>query len=913
MLRTRKASTFTTTTLDAPMLIRVLEYTREDLSKIEGEDGDLMLHFLADELLSQPGPIGVDRYPEIIDTSEHNFQISKGKPQVPKETSKEPGSGGLFTETQVGERARKGALWAAYDLFQWNKHKADSALCTDRYDALGIPEPNPKTMCKGHCEGTGMVPVDKDNMEEPWHTLWLEAEAEEPTDDGWHFVTCPDCMGTRLAPVRAASIEYERLKAYTKLQNYGSALFVDGILPYGKFKQEIISRPYLAETLLPQATEQTGWDEDKLLHKVYENAKSKVKVLRKKYELPGIVDKAVEAYHSGEGGASWYSGAHIALQQVFGPDADIMADFIAATSPGTRPSENLLHALQAYRQYKEGEPFKGVGSHYGDRGVVGNLYRAVSGEPLSGLKVWNFSRALKGDKDAVVVDMWMARIFLGKSEVKVDGEYLFVEQLIREVAHRLKKEAAEVTPQDVQALAKQGLFSDYPDVQARIWYGVNKKPQSYPETLYTRIQEHKTKNPEFWAPYLEKAQSYAPQQAVASKSGVPMLHRAGVAEKWKYVVTPYDLLEGVKDAEVNILDYSGDYPGEYDHSDASRFTEAWWDVITYSLNNFHKERHLLGEKDASGGFEDEVRYFIKERADKEGFDRLVKSLPKEIYDEYFDLATYAPAYGMEKIQVGWKKPKALDKIILDLETEGKYPDIVETLKAAREGYELVYGPGTDMLLSFIRHERVKPPKTVTPRRGADTQMYAIYGTQRSGVPYMVAGPMPETEAINLLAKNRNGWSEQGYENLTVKPYEAPQGPRTGTKRSRPMSPTPQKSLAALKAHKASSTIERETEEEQQAGHRYNPGLVLVHNNLRIPIGAGTSDRVRVFEEAGMLYVLSTNTGLGYIGLDAFDANTGEEQGGLFLQNDWDVEEIVGKGWEDLSDEELVERLKSFLD
>ena len=67
---------------------------------------------------------------------------------------------------------------------------------TDRYRALGIPYPEPATMCLGQCEGTGWVPIIKDDMEEPFRTLWLEAEANEPADNGWHFVKCPDCNGS---------------------------------------------------------------------------------------------------------------------------------------------------------------------------------------------------------------------------------------------------------------------------------------------------------------------------------------------------------------------------------------------------------------------------------------------------------------------------------------------------------------------------------------------------------------------------------------------------------------------------------------------------------------------------------------------------------------------------------------------
>ena len=68
----------------------------------------------------------------------------------------------------------------------------------DRYSALGIPSPAPETMCKGQCEGTGAVPIKQDDLEEPFRTLWLEAEEKEVSGDGWHFVTCPDCKGTGL-------------------------------------------------------------------------------------------------------------------------------------------------------------------------------------------------------------------------------------------------------------------------------------------------------------------------------------------------------------------------------------------------------------------------------------------------------------------------------------------------------------------------------------------------------------------------------------------------------------------------------------------------------------------------------------------------------------------------------------------
>ncbi|CAK0743134.1 hypothetical protein CCP1ISM_160014 [Azospirillaceae bacterium] len=85
---------------------------------------------------------------------------------------------------------------------------------TDRYDALGIKRPDPSRVCKGHCEGTGFFPsfnpefkfpddgkshlslTDKTPLEPAILALWQAAEVENPTDDGWHFIECPDCKGS---------------------------------------------------------------------------------------------------------------------------------------------------------------------------------------------------------------------------------------------------------------------------------------------------------------------------------------------------------------------------------------------------------------------------------------------------------------------------------------------------------------------------------------------------------------------------------------------------------------------------------------------------------------------------------------------------------------------------------------------
>jgi len=52
-----------------------------------------------------------------------------------------------------------------------------------------------QTICR-KCEDTGSIPVYQGEPEEPWRTLWIQAELKEPSKDGWHLVKCSDCNGT---------------------------------------------------------------------------------------------------------------------------------------------------------------------------------------------------------------------------------------------------------------------------------------------------------------------------------------------------------------------------------------------------------------------------------------------------------------------------------------------------------------------------------------------------------------------------------------------------------------------------------------------------------------------------------------------------------------------------------------------
>jgi hypothetical protein len=73
---------------------------------------------------------------------------------------------------------------------------------TSRYEALGMPLPDPASVCRGGCEGIGLYPVKRGEWTEAERAAWDAAELENPNEPGdeWHFIRCQTCGGTGLKP-----------------------------------------------------------------------------------------------------------------------------------------------------------------------------------------------------------------------------------------------------------------------------------------------------------------------------------------------------------------------------------------------------------------------------------------------------------------------------------------------------------------------------------------------------------------------------------------------------------------------------------------------------------------------------------------------------------------------------------------
>lgn len=131
-------------------------------------------------------------------------------------------------------------------------------------------------------------------------------------------------------------------------------------------------------------------------------------------------EDVVRFFQYGDSLPDWYASGE-RIRQVFGPDTDLIANLIAATSAHNPNERSVNSALAIYAAMRTGkfDPKDGaslrswiieeskanadfrlwtMATHYP------NIERAFLGQELSGNKVSNYARAILGDENAVVVD-----------------------------------------------------------------------------------------------------------------------------------------------------------------------------------------------------------------------------------------------------------------------------------------------------------------------------------------------------------------------------------------------------------------------------------------------------------------------------------------------------------------------------
>ncbi len=136
----------------------------------------------------------------------------------------------------------------------------------------------------------------------------------------------------------------------------------------------------------------------------------------------------------------WYSESRKIIEKIFGDDADLFCNLLAATSPRKQVKVNWDLARHIYERYKHDGYIdcSGVMSTQ-----IPNVLRALYGEPLSGYKVVAFAANLKSDMNRVTIDIWTLRYFgLKQSRIR-RKEYYRMEAAIQKMARRRNMKPAE--------------------------------------------------------------------------------------------------------------------------------------------------------------------------------------------------------------------------------------------------------------------------------------------------------------------------------------------------------------------------------------------------------------------------------------------------------------------------------------
>ncbi len=148
---------------------------------------------------------------------------------------------------------------------------------------------------------------------------------------------------------------------------------------------------------------------------------------------PGQIEEATE----------WYperAGAIVEeIRENLGTSREVAASILSAFSPNTSWSENVKRALAFsrgdYTPHMYATPEKL------------NQILTDAWDALPGAKTNNFSRAMSGDDNAVVIDIWMMRAARMTREVPTARDY----RILSAAVHKVASETG-LTPRTAQAL-----------------------------------------------------------------------------------------------------------------------------------------------------------------------------------------------------------------------------------------------------------------------------------------------------------------------------------------------------------------------------------------------------------------------------------------------------------------------------
>jgi hypothetical protein len=88
----------------------------------------------------------------------------------------------------------------------------------------------------------------------------------------------------------------------------------------------------------------------------------------------------------------------------------------------------------------------------------------------------------------------------------------------------------------------------------------------------------------------------------------------------------------------------------------------------------------------------------------------------------------------------------------------------------------------------------------------------------------------------------------------------------------------------------------------------NQGLMIQCDTTSYRLSAGTTDTIHIFKSSIVIYVLTVNYHLDFLGLDAYIGTETEPIDSIFLQGDSSIKECLGTNWHSLPLTSLATRL-----
>lgn len=143
-----------------------------------------------------------------------------------------------------------------------------------------------------------------------------------------------------------------------------------------------------------------------------------------------------------EEATAWYAEAEkIALQVADNLDTtlEVGASIVSAFSPRERWATNVAKAIA----FSLGHEVKGLSNNI----KMANDSLTKGFNALNGAKTNAFARAIAGDEEAVVIDVWMMKAAKAKNSTPSKTEYYFMTEAIKRLAHKYG-----LTPRTTQAL-----------------------------------------------------------------------------------------------------------------------------------------------------------------------------------------------------------------------------------------------------------------------------------------------------------------------------------------------------------------------------------------------------------------------------------------------------------------------------